>query len=263
MYGHTNALTNRWLTMEQSIKVGEDLKIRVLLALDKFGWLTAEQVGAVCFSHSKNPAVRARLKLRQLLRQGLVRGTSTSHATVAWQLTNATRLALEQAGLRVPRAIEYVNVHHVTEHTALATWIAIQKRGWNEYSLLTGQVPGLKSRLMGKIPDAVYWQGHDLIWVEVENSWKNKKSRQGVLNFCVAAFGKEVKNPIEIGDKILTMMEIVCATDESFKAIRRTIAANKSHFSEMRLSEMLVRVQKLRSGLNLADPGESLFAIDA
>ncbi|MFN9507351.1 MAG: hypothetical protein ACK57J_22815 [Rubrivivax sp.] len=238
--------------MESSIKTGAVLKNSVLQALDKFGWLTADQVGHACFAHSKNPGVRARLKLRQMQERGEVEGVWTSEATRAWTLRGAGRRALESTGERTAKTDKKASVHHAIEHTAAATWTALTQgdRGWNEYSVLTGQAPVGKAGFLGKVPDALYAIGSELIWVEVEQAWKNKENRAKLLDFAAAALSSGPKM-IEIGDYALSRIEIVCTNASALRAMGRTVKDYATHLKPMQLALLQLTLQEIRPGLAL------------
>ena len=58
---------------------------------------------------------------------------------------------------------------------------------WTEHEIQCGRAPF--TSVDGKVPDVLVETEYGLLWVEVENAWKNRKEREKVVRFCTRHLG--------------------------------------------------------------------------
>ncbi|RAM61227.1 hypothetical protein RB24_26225 [Herbaspirillum rubrisubalbicans] len=92
---------------------------------------------------------------------------------------------------------------------------------WTEHEIQCGKAP--VKEVAGKVPDGLYDVEEGLVWVEVENSWKNRAERQKIADFIASKAAKDVHMSLLAPESYLYRVDVVCNTRDSFSAISRTL----------------------------------------
>lgn len=166
--------------------IGEQNARLILTALHRFGWLTTRMIAALVWSDASQSIAMARRTLnrliddRRVLKRPLPDGGDCyvlSAAGARWLHEEQGLAAKPGSTLKLGNAL----------HRACSNWYLIHRHLagddiWTEYEIQTGRAPVFS--VGGKTPDGLVMTPLGLIWVEVENAWKNLNERARVVNFC-------------------------------------------------------------------------------
>lgn len=221
--------------------IAEANESQTLHMLARFGWLTSRQVAALVWPGSP-PSSALRMAQRTLKR--LVE----DHMIVERTLPQGTPCyVLGRRGAEHARH-DYIHATRGTDqglgnpaHRALSNWYAIHAwlhdssiaNVWTEYEIQRGLAP-VKS-VQRKTPDALLvldpddadQLGGNLVWVEIENTHKNRKRREAMLRFGLDRFGDpgRASHAVGYGDDYLAAMRIVCRNQERGLAVLNSAKA--------------------------------------
>lgn len=176
--------------MDDKRVVGERNTLAVLTALHRFGWLTSAMLSVLVWPERAQGAAMARRTLAKLVQQRLVLRRELPGTACYTLAANGARLLSQQLGQPIPRPL-LLNPQNVV-HRACANWYAIAKLRegytvWTEFEIQCGRAPVLKH--LRKVPDVLVETTGGIMWVEVENAWKGRASRQEITAFCAHTFG--------------------------------------------------------------------------
>lgn len=213
------------MALDNKLK-GEQNRLAILTNLHRFGWLTSTMLAALVWPTSSQGMAMTRRMLRTLLDAKLILKRPFGGGPECITLSAAgARLLAEQCGIKATSgaSLQLGNVLH----RACSNWYVIGQMtqgltAWTEHEIQTGHAP-LHS-VAGKVPDALIETGYGLIWVEVENAWKNRREREKVLHFCTQHLSATASIPMaELAPgHYLFRVVVVSTTSEALRAIVRT-----------------------------------------
>lgn len=209
---------------------------KVLVQLERFGWLPMSQIHAFCWPGDATPRSAQRTLANLLAQNQVIFRTRTKSREKVYALTGrgAARLSLE-LGINatvlndLQKAVDSSAFAHRCLANDIAVWWyrTVQENNsayYTEHEVLTGQAPFRGAPLTmthakGKIPDGILamsstepdspyktWYG----WVEVERGWKNKKDQESMVAHLCDILALH-KTRWEIGSKsILKFAMVAC-----------------------------------------------------
>ncbi|MEX3856306.1 hypothetical protein AB3X94_19930 [Paraburkholderia sp. BR10923] len=172
------------MTIDKRI-IGERNTLAILGYLHRFGWLTSRMIAALVWPTAKQSPAMARRAVRALADDGIVLRRPLPDGGDCYTLSAAgARLLNEAAGLKARSGASLPLGN--TVHRACANWYVIHHINegttvWTEHEIQSGRAPIVSVDC--KVPDALLDMQEGLVWVEVENAWKNRKERATVVQF--------------------------------------------------------------------------------
>lgn len=205
---------------------GAQNKLAILKFLARFGWLTAPMVAALAWPESAQGQAMARRTLAGMLDAKMVLKRSLGEGLVCFTLSAAGgRMLMERTGIKAPSGASLLLGNPT--HRACSNWFVIAKinsgfKVWTEHEIQSGHAP-LHS-VSGKVPDALVMTDFGLLWVEVENAWKNRSEREKVVRFCTAHLPLTSLHEMQelAPEHYLFRVVIVGTTPESLRAMVRS-----------------------------------------
>lgn len=204
--------------------IGEANEFAVLFSLHRFGWLTTKMVAALQWPGASQAEAMARRTLRNLLAQKLLLKRKADGVGV-WTLSAAGARSLrEQHGVQAQSG-QTLKVEQAL-HRACSNWYLIGKlkdgfKVWTEYEIQTGRAPW--GRLEGKTADGLVDTEQGLIWVEVENAWKNRARRHDIAALCQRHLAPEHGSMTPLGgDNYLAGVAVVGTNITALRSMLQT-----------------------------------------
>lgn len=164
---------------------GEQNTLAVLMYLHRFGWLTSRMIAALIWPDAKQGAAMARRTVKALADQKLILKRALSEGGDCYALSAGGARWLNEKKVLLPRAAQPAarqpGASRLLELVLIGRLLA-GDRIWTEYEIQTGCAP--VANASGKSPMA--WSGTPLglVWVEVENAWKNRAERAAIVRLC-------------------------------------------------------------------------------
>lgn len=165
---------------------GEQNTLAVLMYLHRFGWLTSRMIAALIWPDAKQGAAMARRTVKALADQKLILKRALSEGGDCYALSaGGARWLNEKEGVAAKSGTSLQLGNPV--HRACSNWYLIGRllagdRIWTEYEIQTGCAP--VANASGKVPDGLVDTPLGLVWVEVENAWKNRAERAAIVRLC-------------------------------------------------------------------------------
>jgi len=210
---------------------------KVLIQLERFGWLPMSQIQAYCWPGNVTPRSAQRTLANLLARNQVTFRTRTKSREKVYALTGpgAARLNLE-LGINavvlkdLQKAVDSSSfAHHCLANDIAVWWFRAQDENngtyYTEHEVITGQAPFRSAPLTmthakGKRPDGILampsrepdspyktWYG----WVEVERGWKNRAAQASMVAHLCDILALH-KTRWEIGTKsILKFAMVACS----------------------------------------------------
>lgn len=206
--------------------IGERNTLAVLTYLHRFGWLTSRMLSALVWATAKQApamarrAVNALTEGRLILRRPLPEGGDCYTLSAAGgRYLNDTTGVVANSGASLPLGN--------TVHRACANWFLIRHLSagtavWTEHEIQSGRAPVVT--VDGKVPDGLVELAEGMIWVEVENAWKNRRERAKVVRFCTRHLLAGNRLGELVPGQYLYRVAIVGTTEEAVQAMVRTFA---------------------------------------
>ncbi len=166
--------------------IGEQNTLSILLYLHRFGWLTSRMLAALNWPQAKQGTAMARRIVKSLTDQKLVIKRPLPEGGDCYVLSAAGARWLNEREETVATSGATLPLGNPV-HRACSNWFLIGRllagdAIWTEYEIQTGRAPFVT--VAGKTPDGLVLTPLGLIWVEVENAWKNRTERNKVVHFC-------------------------------------------------------------------------------
>lgn len=206
--------------------VGEQNTLATLTYLNRFGWLTSRMIALLVWPEAKQAQAMARRTLKALTDQKLVIKRALPEGGDCYVLSAAgARWLSEQADItaKAGSALKLGNA----VHRACSNWYLIFRLlagdvVWTEYEIQSGRAPLLT--VASKTPDGLVETPFGLVWVEVENAWKNRAERAKVAGFCQKCLlpGREMAELAP--NAYLFRVAIVSATGEALRSMAQSLA---------------------------------------
>jgi hypothetical protein len=219
------ALFIGFLTMNIDKRIiGEQNTRAILTALHRFGWLTSRMISVLVWPEAKQAPAMARRAVRTLADQKLLLKRQLPEGGDCYTLSAAgARWLLDKEGIAA-KAGSTLKLGNPM-HRACSNWYLINRMLagdtiWTEYEIQTGRAP--VCNIGGKVPDGLCLTDFGLVWVEVENAWKNRIDRSAIVRFCQRnlATGPEM---IELApDFYLFRVAVVSTNSDALRAMHRS-----------------------------------------
>lgn len=206
--------------------IGEQNTLATLMYLNRFGWLTSRMTAALVWPAATQAQAMARRTLKTLTDQKLVIKRALPAGGDCYVLSAAgARWLFEQAGITASAgsALKLGNpVHRACSNWYLITRLLAGDVIWTEYEIQSARAPLVT--IAGKTPDGLVETPFGLVWVEVENAWKNRTERAKVVGFCRQCLlpGSEMA---ELAPNVhLFRVAVVSATGEALRSMSQSLA---------------------------------------
>lgn len=216
-------------------------EIRVLRALQRFGWLRTRDLASLCWTRWATKAADAvniapvdaaasaiRMAQRTLKRLALKRCVLSSQApdgSIVYTLAEAGARTLSDMGLQAHSGKDLTRSFSSAffRHRCIANEIAISAitqgfRVSTEREISQGLWLGGAHGVEGKRPDVVIRDGHNVIFCEVEKSRKNSADYQALLSWLGKMLEAHCKGGALIGNEKLLMQKVIFVCASKFRA---------------------------------------------
>ena len=211
------------MTIDKRI-IGERNTVAILTFLYRFGWLTSRMLSALVWPTARQAPAMARRAVRSLVDDKLILRRSLPEGGECYVLSaSGARFLNDATGISATGGAS-LPLGNPT-HRACANWHLIGhinegSKVWTEHEIQTGRAPVVS--VDGKIPDGLVELPEGMLWVEVENAWKNRKERAKVVDFCrrqlLPGFQLAELAPVHF----LRRVVIVGTTGEALRAMVRS-----------------------------------------
>lgn len=214
------------LAIDKKLK-GEQNLLAILHNLNRFGWLTTSMVAAIVWPNASQAQAMARRTLQTLVERKLVIKRRLNEDADGYTLSAAGARHLQKEHHIAATSGATLPLKNVV-HRACSNWYVIRglSKGlqvWTEHEIQTGKAP--VHVVAGKVADALVETEYGFIWVEVENSWKNRTERERVMKFCIShlpASGADLNMHEIAPDKFLFRVAVVGTSPDALRAIARS-----------------------------------------
>lgn len=207
----------------------------LLMYLHRFGWLTSRMIAALVWPDASQALPLARRNLRKLLDEKLIICRTLPDGGECYLLgVKGARLLQDAEGVS---AVSGQNLPLGNAlHRACANWCLIKKLQegfsvWTEYEIQTGRAPF--SSFDGKTPDGLIETEEGLVWLEIENAWKNRKERQKIVTLAERYLGGVTQTRLASGAFLFRLL--VVSTNED--ALRYMVSSFRESWQLGYLSE--------------------------
>jgi hypothetical protein len=204
--------------------IGEQNTLAILMYLHRFGWLTSRMLSGLIWPEAKQSAAMARRTVRALAEQKLILKRPLLAGGDCYVLSAAgARMLNEKEGVAAKAGSTLKLGNPV--HRACSNWYLISRllagdTIWTEYEIQTGRAP--VASVSGKVPDGLCLTPFGLVWVEVENAWKNRTERSKIIQFCQRTLHTSTEMTELAPDFYLFRVAVVSTNLDALRAMHRS-----------------------------------------
>jgi len=237
--------------------IGEANRLAILKWLHRFGWLTSRMISELVWNDIPSKLAMAQRTLANMQKAKLVvkrelpiggnvhllgaRGADLLKSEYGISAESGSRLKLGNP------------LHRSASNWYLIRELAKGNEVKTEHEIQTGKVP--ISKRYGKVADGFVLTKQGVVWLEVENAWKNRGRRAEILKFCADYLGDPEVQECLWGEWHLFRVEVLAITAESGEAMVRTIleAYQSGFINELALHDLWLIYAPMSSGLIYPD----------
>lgn len=200
--------------------VQERNRTSILHWLARFGWLTSRMLVALVWPTSAQGMAMCRRTLKQLVDEKYVISRPLSNGGAAYLLAaKGARLLSEQLGIQASSGNGFAIGNPV--HRACTVWYQIDaiQRGLEvvtEHEVSSEQGP--VRVLRGKTSDGLVIADMGAIWMECENTYKNRDRRDAIVSLCRTSLGGAKMTELA-PDLYLERLAILATTPDALRSI--------------------------------------------
>jgi hypothetical protein len=212
--------------MQDKKIIGEQNKLAILHYLYRFGYLTSRQISKLIFRKKACGLTLAQRKIADLIEDKLIirRRVTTGNAVVLLSSKGAKLLNTEfnlhaKSGAKMKLGNP---IHRCASNWHLIHELSKGHNIYTEHEIQCGRAP--VSIINGKIPDGIVIIEQGVIWLEVENSWKNKAEIQKIVQFSADTLSNPNSMEQMWEDNYLVKLRILAITPYSANAMVRSYA---------------------------------------
>lgn len=237
--------------------IGEANRLAILKLLHRFGWLTSRMVGELVWLHLPSRLAMAQRTLSSMVDAKLVVRRKLPSGGDAYLLASkGANLLKEEHGIPAESGARLQLGNHL--HRSASNWYLIRQIAKGnevrtEHEIQTGKVP--IPMTYGKVSDGFVITEHGVVWLEVENAWKNRDRRTAIVDFCAEYLSDEYTQECLWGDNFLFRVEILAITPESGRAMARSLleAYKTGQLKERVLESIWILYAPMTTGLIYPD----------
>lgn len=206
--------------------IREQNTLAILTFIHRFGWLTARMLAALVWPNAKQAPAMARRTVRTLAEQKLILKRALPEGGDCYVLSAAgARWLTEEEGVAAKAGATLKLGNAV--HRACSNWYLIDQmrqgnRVWTEHEIQTGHAP--VASVAGKTPDGLIDTPFGVVWLEVENAWKNRAERSKVVSFCQRCLFNGEQMAELAPHHFLFRVAIVSATVDALRSMTQSLA---------------------------------------
>lgn len=237
--------------------IGEQNRLAVLTNLHRFGWLTNRMLAALIWPAASQSVAMARRTVKSLVDEKLILRRPLPNGGDCFVLsTVGARFLGDELGITAHSG----NAHSLGNpmHRACANWHAIQcmnngHQVWTEHEIQTARAPLVSYD--GKIPDVLIETEHGIIWVEVENAWKNRHERNKIFEFCTRNLAANGVLKELVPGSYLFRVAVVGTNPDSLRTMWHTFTDgfNQKRISERQAADIDFVLLPIDKSLNVGD----------
>jgi hypothetical protein len=233
--------------------IGEEQGLAILHYLHRFGWLTSRQISKLVFWQKTSSLILAQRKIAKLVKDKLVikRKIKTGNEVVLLSSKGARLLKAEfNISAKSGSKMKLGNpIHRCASNWHLINELGLGHSIYTEYEIQSGRAP--ISVCYGKIPDGIIIIDQGVIWVEVENSYKNIAERIKIVKFCQNTLGNSNFMEQIWDDNYLIKVRIIAISSYSAKALVRSFAKDYKDgcINETALNDVQLSYAPMTTGL--------------
>lgn len=232
---------------------GEQNANAILSFLNRFGWLTTRMTAELVWPDKSQSLAMAKRTLKRLREKKLVLLRETPDGSECYTLSAQGARQLETELGVAAESGQTLSLGNAL-HRSAANWYLIKKiqqgfQVWTEYEIQTGRAAVCGYH--GKVPDGLVVTDFGLVWVEVENSWKNREERQRIVRFCEQYLGNLDKMVELSPGHHLFRLSVVGTNVDALRSMARSfLEAYRSGFiREANLLEVEIALLPVSKGL--------------
>lgn len=205
--------------------IGEQNTLAILTYLHRFGWLTSRMLAALVWPAAKHAPAMARRTVKALADDKLILRRPLPDGGDCYVLSAAGARRLNDQKESAAKGGATLQLGNAV-HRACSNWYLIGRlldgdTIWTEYEIQTGRAPVVA--VGGKTPDGLVLTPLGLIWVEVENAWKNRTERARIVGFCQRYLLPDTQMTELAPTLYLFRVAIVSATLDALRAMAQSL----------------------------------------
>lgn len=196
----------------------------VLMYLHRFGWLTTRMLAALVWPCASQSIVLARRTLKKMAdAKQVLKRTLPAGGDCFVLSASGARFLNEHGEFKAKGGASLALGNPL--HRSCANWHLIQRllagdQVWTEHEIQSGRSP--VGAVSGKVADGLIETDFGLVWLEVENAWKNRTERAKIVSFARRTL-LAGESMVELApNRYLFRLAIVGTTQESLRAISRS-----------------------------------------
>lgn len=235
-----------------NIQKGKEQSFQILFYINKFGWLTLEMISELVFLNRNQSLSLSRRKIKKLLEDNLI--IIKKSEGISFYLLSAKGakiLKKEEPDAKSGQNIKILNIHH----RACSNWLLIDKinqgfKVYTEHEIQSNLAPIYDFE--GKIPDGLYETEEGLVWVEVENSWKNNERKYKLVDFVKFALETNTNFKRKINNSYIFRVEISSTNIDALNSLSKIFEQyfNEEYIKESTFSDLYLSLYLLKDNLS-------------
>lgn len=247
--------------------IGEQNTLAILTNLHRFGWLTSRMLSALVWPTASQAPAMARRAVRSLVDDRLILRRPLPSGGDCYTLSaSGARHLTEQTGIAANSGASLALGNPV--HRACANWFVIHQmqqgmKVWTEHEIQTDRAPVVN--VNGKVPDALLEADDGIVWVEVENAWKNRVERARIVSLACRYLPTDSAMFELVPSRSLLRMAIVATNHDALRSICRSFADafHSGELSESRAADVDLHLLSVSHSLVGSEPVSGNLWYDA
>jgi hypothetical protein len=211
--------------MEDKRIIAERNATQILTYLFRFGWLTALMLAALIWPRKSQGIAMARRTLRRLVAEKMVIRRELPEGGHCYVLAaNGARRLREELGLDAHTGQSLKLGYQ--RHRAASNWYLILKMleglpVWTEHEIQSDSAGDVA--YCGKVADGFVQTENGFIWLEVENTWKNRAERSRIVQLVKDNLGRgDASGPAAVDG--LCRVAIVATNETALRLMAKSFA---------------------------------------
>ncbi len=225
---HLQITTQGGCIMQDKQIIGEHNRLEILQWLHRFGWLTTRQIAKLVWRNKTSSLVMAQRTLASMLgKQLIIRRKIKTGCEVVLLGSKGARLLKTELNISAKSGAKLLLGNPI--HRGACNWYLIYELAngnvvYTEHEIQSCRAPMFSC--YGKVPDGLVIMEEGVVWLEVENAWKNIKEREKLIKFCADTLSNPTYMEQLWDDNYLLKVRILAITSHSANAMLRTFAKN-------------------------------------
>lgn len=238
--------------------IGEKNTLELLNYINRFGWLTSFDLAKLIWGTAKQSLPLARRAIKGQIEAGHLIRRKLPDGGYCYVLSAAgARFLTKSLGVKASSGATLAlgnHVHRTCSNGYLIHHILQGIKVYTEYEIQTGRSPVVS--VGGKVPDGLIEFDEGVVWVEVENAWKNRKERERIVDFCSRHLPKETIMERLAPDIFLLRVAIVSTNTSALNNIVNSFveASSSKLITDGQLSDIEIALLPIDKSLRYEAP---------